>query len=100
MTSGLLDGALGEDYIGNMADVSVPLSSDLQSYVESRAVAEGFSDSADFVRDLVERDQRAYQADVQRVQALINEGIDSGIVDAEPEDILDEIIAGIRSKHG
>ncbi len=83
-----------------MADLSVSLPTDLQSYVESRVAIEGYSDPAAFVRDLVERDQAAYQADVARVQALIQEGMDSGIVDMEPEDILDEIIADIHQKHG
>ena len=99
-SDGLLDDTGRKGYIVNMAELSVSLPSELQSYVESRAAIEGFSDPAAFVRDLVERDQAAYEADVIRVRALIQEGIDSGIVDADPDDILDEIIAGIHAKHG
>ncbi len=82
-----------------MADLSISLPTELQSYVESRVAVEGFSDPAAFLRDLVERDHAEYEADVARVRALIQEGIDSEIVDAEPEAILDEIIAGIHAKH-
>lgn len=100
MTVALLDGTLGEDYIRNMADLSVSLSSDLQSYVNSRVAAEGFSDPADFVRALVQRDQEDYIRDVARVQRLIDEGIASGIIDDEPENVLRQIMDEINGRHG
>ncbi|MBY0520055.1 MAG: type II toxin-antitoxin system ParD family antitoxin [Sphingomonas sp.] len=78
----------------------VVLPADLQRYVDDRAAEEGFADGAAFLRDLVARDRDSYEADVRRVRALIQEGIDSGIVDAEPEDILDEIIADLHRAHG
>jgi antitoxin ParD1/3/4 len=83
-----------------MAQSNVALPADLQRYVDARVAAEGFADSADFLRDLVRRDQDEYEADVRRVQALLKEGRKSGIVDAEPEDILDEIIAEIHCADG
>ena len=83
-----------------MVQLSVPLPADLQRWVDSRVAAEGFADAADYVRQLVQRDQDEYEEDVRRVRALIDEGIASGIVDAEPEDILDEILAEIRTAHG
>lgn len=58
-----------------MAQLHVSLPADLQRYVEGRASA----------------------ADVRRVRLLVEEGIASGIVDREPEDILDEVIAEIRT---
>lgn len=76
------------------------LPADLQRYVDDRAAEEGFADATAFLRDLVERDRGGYEADVRRVRALIEEGIESGIVDAEPEDILDEIIADLHRSHG
>ncbi len=76
------------------------LPADLQRYVDTRVAQEGFADPAEFLRDLVRRDQDEYEADVLRVRALIQEGIDSGVVDATPEDVLDEIIAGIHKRHG
>jgi antitoxin ParD1/3/4 len=83
-----------------MTELNVALPDDLQRYVDARVAQEGFADPADFLRDLVRRDQDGYEADVRRVRALIQEGIDSGVVDAEPEDVLDEIIAGIHQRHG
>lgn len=84
----------------NMASLSFSLPVELQRYVESRVAAGGFDDPAEFLLDLIERDRAAYQSDVQRVRALIQEGIDSGVVDAEAEDVLDEVIADIHARHG
>ena len=96
----MLDDQQAMDYNGNMNDLSVALPNDLRRYVEARVAQEGFADPAEYLRDLVRRDQNDYEADVKRVQALIQEGRDSGIVDAEPEAILDEIIADIALRYG
>ena len=80
-----------------MAQLNVSLTADLQRYVDGRVSDAGFADPADYLRALIERDQHSYRADVERVRLLVEEGIASGIVDCEPEDILDEIIADIRT---
>jgi Arc/MetJ-type ribon-helix-helix transcriptional regulator len=95
-----LDGFLAGAYIIGMAHLNLSLPAELESYVDARVAAEGFANPADFVRDLVQRDQEEYQAEIRRVRALVQEGMDSGIVEAEPEDVLDEIIADLREKHG
>ena len=80
-----------------MAQLNVSLPADLQRYVDGRVSDAGFADPADYLRALIERDQHRYQADVQRVRLMVEQGIASGIVDREPEDVLDEIIADIRT---
>lgn len=88
------------DYNGNTMPLDIALPADLQRYVDARVAAEGFAGPADFMRDLIQRDRVAYDADVHRVRALVEEGVASGILDAEPEAVLDEIIAGIPRSHG
>lgn len=83
-----------------MALLHVSLPPELQRYVDGRVSAEGFVDPAAYLRDLVERDQGLYQADVRRVQALSDEGIASGIIDREPEDVLRDIVTEIADPHG
>jgi Arc/MetJ-type ribon-helix-helix transcriptional regulator len=83
-----------------MAQLNVPMPTDLQRWIDSRVVAEGYADAADYVRQLVQRDHDDFEEDVRRVQALIDEGDASGIVDAEPEDVLREIIAEMREARG
>ena len=95
-----LDAAGARAYNGNMESLNLSLPTDLRAYVDARVDAGGFSDPAAFLRDLIRRDQNEYEADVRRVRILIQEGIDSGIVDVEPEEILDEIIADLHRRHG
>lgn len=83
-----------------MSELNVDLPADLQRYVDARVEREGFANPADFLRDLVRRDQDDYEADVRRVRALIQEGIDSGVIEADARDVLDEVIADIHQRHG
>ena len=95
----MLDRNRLEGYNGNMMSLEIALSPELQRYVDARVAQEGFADTAEFLRDLVQRDQDIYETDVRRVRAMIQEGIDSGVLDAEPEEIIREIIAETRDEH-
>lgn len=83
-----------------MSQMTVSLSPDLQGYVDARVAAEGLTDPAEFVRAVLERERRTYQDDVARVQALLDEGHASGVLDMEPEQILDEIMADLSTRRG
>ena len=97
MSRGSLDAEAGGDYIVNMAQWNVSLPTDLQRYVDGRVSAGGFASPAAYLRDLIERDQDDVEAHIERVRALVKDGIASGIVEREPEDILDDIIAEIHA---
>lgn len=63
----------------------------LQAWVDAR-IAEGrYADVADYVRDLVRRDQASI--DRQWLKAMIDEGLASGVLDADPRDVIADIIA-------
>ncbi|MCW3837495.1 type II toxin-antitoxin system ParD family antitoxin [Sphingomonas canadensis] len=65
----------------------------LQAWVDAR-IAEGrYADVADYLRDLVRRDREYAAEDRRWLKAMIDEGLASGIVDAEPEDVIDAILA-------
>lgn len=83
-----------------MANVSVDLPADLQRHVDARALDGGFGDTSAYLRALVERDQAAYRADVARVQALIDEGLASGVCEQDAFQVIDEVIAGLHQPHG
>lgn len=72
----------------------------MQGWVEARLANGGFPDAEAYVRQLIQRDRETYEADVGRVRQLIDEGLASGVAQGEPEDILDEIIAGIPRADG
>jgi len=70
-----------------MAQMNVSLPDQLKGWAEQR-VAEGrYSSTSDYVRDLVRRDQEAEEAR-RRLQAAIDEGLASPIVDTSIEDII------------
>ncbi|WP_231726181.1 MULTISPECIES: ribbon-helix-helix domain-containing protein [unclassified Sphingomonas] len=75
-----------------MTDLTLSLPPALQSWINAR-VADGlYLDAADYLRDLVRRDQESADADTRWVRAMIEEGLASGIVDQDPRDIVRELI--------
>jgi antitoxin ParD1/3/4 len=67
--------------------MNVSLPDQLKGWAESR-VAEGrYSSTSDYVRDLVRRDQEAEEKR-RALQAAIDEGLASPIVDTSIEDII------------
>lgn len=95
-----LDARTGQDYIGNMAQVSVTLSADLQRHLAARAADGGHGNPAAYLTALAEQDRAMYRADVARVQALIDEGFASGIIERDALEVVDEIIAGTFRSYG
>ncbi len=83
-----------------MSDLSFSFPPALQAWIESR-IAEGrYADVADYLRDLVRRDQQEAEAETEWLRAMIEDGLASGIVDKEPEEAIEEIIAERRARRG
>ena len=81
-----------------MPQVNLSLPSALKSWVDE-IVSEGrYSSASDYMRDLVRRDQEAAMAETEMLRALIAEGLASGVVDEEPEDVIEKIIARRRER--
>lgn len=76
-----------------MANLNVSMPPALEQWVNSRLAQGHYVDAADYVRDLVRRDQEAAEYGRQWVRAKIEEGFASGVVEAEPDDVLREIMA-------
>lgn len=82
-----------------MTDLSFSLPNALQSWIEQQIAQGHFADAGDYLRDLIRRD-RAEAEDVARLRALIEEGEASGFIEAEPEAIIEDIIAERRARRG
>ena len=78
-----------------MAQMNISIPDKLKGWAESR-VAEGrYSSTSDYVRDLVRRDQE-HDAKLRALQAAIDEGLASPVVDTT----IEEIIARGKARHG
>lgn len=76
-----------------MANLNVSMPPALEQWVDTRLAQGRYADAADYVRDLIRRDQEAADDDTHWVRGKIMEGFASGVIDAEPEDVLREIMA-------
>jgi antitoxin ParD1/3/4 len=80
-------------YVPVMASHTISMPPALEQWVDKRLAEGRYADTGDYLRDLIRRDQEAAEEDVRWVRAMIEEGLTSGVVDAEPEDVLREIMA-------
>ena len=62
-----------------MATMNVSLPDPMKSWVERQSSEGRYANSSDYVRDLIRRDQIRTEA-VARMQALVDEGLASGMV--------------------
>jgi len=72
-----------------MSTMNVSLPAEMKRWVEQQANSGRFSNSSDYVRDLIRRDQER-QEKITHLQQLIDEGINSGVSDMTMADIRRE----------
>ena len=83
-----------------MSQLNVSIPPALKSWIDHR-VAEGrYSSASDYVRDLVRRDQDTDADETDWLRGLIAEAEASPIIDMEPEDIIEEVIAERLDRRG
>ena len=78
-----------------MATMNISLPDQMKAWVESRAETGRYSNASDYVRDLIRQDQQRTAA-IAELDALIQEGIDSGVSERSVEDIWNEAKATAR----
>ena len=79
-----------------MGEMSFTFPPDLESWIETRLAEGRHADAADYVRDLIRRDQEAasrWEEDTAKVRLAIEEGEASGIADVDPLEFIDTLIA-------
>jgi antitoxin ParD1/3/4 len=76
-----------------MTDLSFSLPTSLQSKLDQRIADGGYLDAAEYLRDLIRRDLAEADEDAAWVRARLAEGEASGYLEADPRDVLREIMA-------
>jgi antitoxin ParD1/3/4 len=87
-----------------MGEMSFDFPPELRRWIEVRLAEGRYADAEDYVRDLIRRDQEGLlpetPEDVAWLREKIAEGLASGIVDRDPRDVIEDIIAERRARRG
>jgi antitoxin ParD1/3/4 len=75
-----------------MATMNISLPDTLKEWVEQQAASGGFSNTSDFMRDVLRKEKQRREA-IAEIQGLINEAEASGYVPFEPDEFLKELLA-------
>jgi antitoxin ParD1/3/4 len=77
-----------------MATMNISLPDEMKDWVEKQAATGSYSNVSDYVRDVLRREQGL----VTRLQGLVDEARDSGVVDMSPAELLEDIKRRSREK--
>lgn len=81
-----------------MPQLNLSIPPALKLWVDSKVSEGRYSSASDYMRDLVRRDQEAAMAETEWLRGLVAEGLASGVVDEEPEAVIENIIARRRER--
>jgi antitoxin ParD1/3/4 len=70
-----------------MSKIDIQLPPMLDEWVSEQTRTGRYTDAGDYLRDLIRRDKE-YQSDTLILQALVDEGLASGVSDESMDDIL------------
>ena len=82
-----------------MTDLSISFPESMYHWLEKQAAAGDFVDAGDLVRDLVRRERDRTQR-IEWLREQIAEGLASGVVAGRPEDLIEDMIAARKARHG
>ncbi len=82
-----------------MTDLSFSLPDELAAPLKSRLADGHYADAGEYLRELVRRDLEE-AADTAWVREKVAEGLASGIIDKDPTEVIEDIIAARRARRG
>jgi antitoxin ParD1/3/4 len=74
-----------------MATMNISLPEAMKGWVEAQAETGKYSNSSDFIRDLIRREQERAEK-IARMQALVDEARSGGVSHNMPEDIRQRVL--------
>jgi antitoxin ParD1/3/4 len=75
-----------------MATMNISLPGSLKEFVEFRVAEGNYSNSSDFVRDVLRRDQMHHQAYIAYLKKEIEAGYASGFVEMSTDEVFEKLI--------
>ncbi len=82
-----------------MTDLSFSLPDELAGPLKSRLADGHFASASDYLLELIRRDLDE-AADTAWVREKVAEGLASGIIDKDPTEVIEDIIAARRARRG
>ncbi|CAL4867236.1 MULTISPECIES: type II toxin-antitoxin system ParD family antitoxin [Asticcacaulis] len=79
-----------------MATMNISLPEQMKAWAESQAETGKYSNTSDYVRDLIRRDQERAEK-IAAMQAVVTRSIASGISDLSMQDILEKARAHVAA---
>ena len=70
-----------------MATMNISLPDQMKQWVEQQVATGRYANASDYMQDVLRRDK----AMVARLQATIDEAVDSGVVDMSPAELFEDI---------
>lgn len=80
-----------------MATMNISLPDQMKAWVEAQSADGRYSNSSDYVRDLIRREQIKAEK-IANMQRLVDEGLASGVSSQTPRQIIDEVRAEMRRR--
>ncbi len=80
-----------------MATMNISLPDQMKAWVEAQSADGRYSNSSDYVRDLIRREQIRAEK-IANMQRLVDEGRASGVSDQSPRQVIDEIRVELRQR--
>jgi antitoxin ParD1/3/4 len=86
-----------------MGEISFP--PEIRHWIAARLAEGGYGSEEDYLLDLIRRDMEESALPetpeyIAWVREKVAEGLASGVIDKEPEDVIEEIIAERRARRG
>ncbi len=76
-----------------MAEMNISVPDGLKAWADARVAQGRYSSASDYVRDLMRRDQDRAEGDIAWVQAKLDEGYASKVLDEDPRDVISALRA-------
>jgi antitoxin ParD1/3/4 len=76
-----------------MSQLNVEVPPEMERWIQSRVTRGRYLDAGEYLRSLVRREQAPDEEDVRWLRARYERSLASGIIDEEPETIIEQIIA-------
>lgn len=82
-----------------MATMNISLPDQMKEWVEAQTEGGRYSNSSDYIRDIIRKEQIKAEK-ISHMQALINEGIESGPGKMTMDELLESAKAQVKAKIG